>query len=85
VFLLYVLAEYIGFKNIESLAQGQSGQIELSLSIIQNIRIPFSPLSKQRKITADIEKLEQEIQNVQTLQEQLINQKELCLKNYLYR
>jgi type I restriction enzyme M protein len=83
VFVMYVLAEYIGFKNIEAMAQGQSGQIELSLSIVQNINIPLPSLSEQQKITAEIERLEREIQNLQKKQKQTISQKELCLRNYL--
>ncbi|MCD4667304.1 MAG: restriction endonuclease subunit S, partial [Sulfurimonas sp.] len=37
-FILYSLAN-IGFKTIEAMATGQSGQIELSLTIIKNIKI----------------------------------------------
>jgi restriction endonuclease S subunit len=84
VFVLYVLSEYIGFKNIEAMAQGQSGQIELSLSTVQNIKIPLPPLAEQQKIVAKIEKLEGEIQNLQKLSEQTAGQRELCLNNYLH-
>ncbi len=56
-FVLYSLG-YIGFKNIEALAMGQSGQIELTLSTIENIRIPLPPLDIQEKIVAEIEILE---------------------------
>jgi type I restriction enzyme M protein len=83
-FVLYVLAENIGFKNIEAMAQGQSGQIELSLSIIQNIKIPLPPLAEQQKIVAEIENLEGEIQNLQEVLEQTDGQKELVLNNYLH-
>jgi type I restriction enzyme M protein len=83
IFVLYVLAENIGFKNIESMAQGQSGQIELSLSIVQNIDIPLPPLSEQQKIVSKIEKIEAEIQDLQKLSEQTAAQKAACLKKYL--
>jgi type I restriction enzyme M protein len=83
LFVLYALAENIGFKNIESMAQGQSGQIELSLSIIKNIRIPLPPLAEQQKITAEIEKLEDEIQALQKRLEETAGQKELRLKKHL--
>ena len=49
----------IGFKNIESMAMGQSGQIELSLTTIQNIKIPLPPIDIQEKIVAEIEALEE--------------------------
>lgn len=59
-----VLPEYvlqclaaIGFKNIETLALGQSGQIELPIVTIQNIKIPLPPKVVQRKIVSGIEKL----------------------------
>lgn len=48
----------IGFKEIEALAQGQSGQVELSLGIIGNIKIPLPPKDLQAKIVSEIEKIE---------------------------
>jgi type I restriction enzyme M protein len=59
-YILYSLAQ-IGFKNIEKMALGQSGQIELSLEIIKNIQIPLPSISKQQEILLQIEKLENEI------------------------
>ncbi|OAV63639.1 hypothetical protein Barb6XT_03094 [Bacteroidales bacterium Barb6XT] len=47
-YVLYVLADGIGFKNIEAMAQGQSGQIELSIPIIQNIKIPLPTIDEQK-------------------------------------
>jgi restriction endonuclease S subunit len=49
----------IGFKNLESLALGQSGQIEISFETIASFKIPFPPLDIQQKIVAEIEVLEQ--------------------------
>lgn len=48
-FALYCL-DRIGFKNIENLAHGSSGQIELSLDIIGAIEIPVPPIDVQENI-----------------------------------
>ncbi len=56
-FVLQSLAR-IGFKNIEAMALGQSGQIELTLTDIKNIKIPLPPKDVQEKIVAEIEVLE---------------------------
>lgn len=44
----------IGFDNIENMALGQSGQIELSLDIIGNIKIPVPPIDIQKQIVEEI-------------------------------
>ncbi len=44
----------IGFANIENMALGQSGQIELSLDIISNIKIPVPPIDVQKQIVEEI-------------------------------
>jgi len=49
----------IGFKTLESLALGQSGQIEMTISTIENIKLPIPPLKIQRKIISKIDALEQ--------------------------
>ena len=48
----------IGFNNIENMALGQSGQIELSLDIIGNIKIPVPPIDIQKQIVEEIGKVE---------------------------
>ena len=53
-YVLYALAS-IGFSNIEDMATGQSGQVELSLDLIESIRIPIPPIEIQREIIADLE------------------------------
>ena len=60
-FVLRSLAN-LGFKNIEAMAMGQSGQIELSISTIQNIKLPIPPVSNQQKIVSEIEKIEKQIE-----------------------
>ena len=58
-YALYTLAT-IGFKNIEKMATGQSGQIELALSTVAEIKIPIPPLEIQHKIVDEIETIEKE-------------------------
>lgn len=48
----------IGFKKLESLALGQSGQIEMSIETITNFKLPLPPKDIQEKIVAEIEQLE---------------------------
>lgn len=62
-YVLYALAN-IGFKNIEEMATGQSGQIELTLPTINAMRIPLPPLDVQEKIVSQIKLIEREIQNL---------------------
>lgn len=56
-YVLNILGK-IGFKTIESLALGQSGQIELTIETISNIKIPLPPKNIQEKIVTEIEVLE---------------------------
>ena len=51
----------IGFDNIENMALGQSGQIELSLDIIGNIKIPVPPIDVQKQIVEEISKVEKSV------------------------
>lgn len=53
-FGLYSL-ERIGFKNIESLAKGASGQIELTLEMIGEIQIPLPNTAIQQQIITECE------------------------------
>jgi type I restriction enzyme M protein len=46
----------IGFSTIEKMANGQSGQIELSLEIIKNILIPLPPPLLQKQITQRVDR-----------------------------
>lgn len=58
-FVLYSL-ERIGFKALESLAQGASGQVELSLETIGEIRIPLPPLATQTEVVSACEEVEKD-------------------------
>lgn len=81
-YIMYALAN-IGFKNIEAMANGQSGQIELALPTIKSIRVPLPPLEKQKEIVAEIETIEMEIKNIQDEIKQLSEQKKAILEKYL--
>lgn len=50
----------IGFKNLENLALGQSGQVEISYETIAGFKLPLPPKDIQEKIVAEIEVLEQQ-------------------------
>ena len=51
----------IGFVNIENMALGQSGQIELSLDIIGNIKIPVPPIDVQKQIVEEVCKVDKSV------------------------
>lgn len=48
----------IGFKTLETLAMGQSGQVEISYETIANFKIPLPPIEVQNKIVSELEELE---------------------------
>lgn len=63
-FGLYSL-ERIGFKALESLADGASGQIELTLETIGEIQIPLPSLEVQQKIVTECETVDAEATTAQ--------------------
>lgn len=81
-YALYALAD-IGFKNIEKMANGASGQIELSLSVIKNIEIPLPSLEQQKAIVAQIEVCETEINRAQAFIDSYSDKKNEILDKYL--
>ncbi len=81
-YVLYALSN-IGFKNIEAMANGQSGQIELTLPTINAIRIPLPPLPKQQEIVSQIEVLEKKIQILETKISNTKERKKVILDKYL--
>lgn len=81
-YVVYALAN-IGFKTIESMANGQSGQIELSSQTINSIRIPLPSVPKQKEIVSEIEALEDEIQTLETQIKTAEEQKKAILDKYL--
>lgn len=81
-YALYAFAN-IGFKTIEKMATGQSGQIELALPIINNIRIPLPPIETQNKIVREIEAIETEIANLKAEISNTEEKKKAVLTKYL--
>lgn len=52
-YALHYFESYLGFKTLESYAEGVSGQIELSLKLLENLRIPVPPKDVQAQIVAE--------------------------------
>lgn len=81
-FALYSLA-HIGFKTIEKMANGASGQIELTLSTIGNIAFFVPDLETQKSIIAQINGYEAEIAACERKIQSLPAQKQAVLAKYL--
>ncbi len=60
-YCLEVLATLIGFKTIEKMANGASGQIELTLETISNIKIPLPPIDIQQQIVDECQTVDNEV------------------------
>ena len=81
-FVLYCLAN-IGFKTIEKMAKGASGQIELAIDTIGNLAIPVPSIQTQKQVITKIEALEQKIQDTQAIIDNISAKKQQVLDNYL--
>ena len=81
-YALYALAD-IGFKNIEKMANGASGQIELSLSAIKRIEIPLPSIEHQKEIISQIERYESEMTIAQQFIDSYNDKKNAVLDKYL--
>jgi type I restriction enzyme M protein len=81
-FALYELYS-IGFDTIEKMANGQSGQIELSKETIENILINLPSVAEQENIIKQIEPLEKEIEEAKTFLSKSKEQKQEVLNKYL--
>lgn len=81
-YALYAFAN-IGFKTIEKMATGQSGQIELALPIINNIRIPLPPIEIQNEIVGEIEEIESKIDNLKAEISDTEEKKKAVLMKYI--
>ncbi|WP_104733280.1 N-6 DNA methylase [Helicobacter felis] len=73
----------IGFKNIEKMAQGASGQIEISLSTLEHLKIPLPPLQVQEQIVSVLTQIEQEIARLDQEIATLEGQEQEILKEFL--
>lgn len=83
-FALYALV-HIGFKTIEQMATGQSGQIELAIDTIKNIKIPLPSIEEQRMMVSKIEELEKEINKNQNELHSLMLSNDNYLEKLLFR
>ena len=81
-YVLYALAN-IGFKNIEAMATGQSGQIELALPTVNSIRIPLPDIKTQKDIVSEIEEIEKEMSLLEREISEMEELKNKILENYL--
>lgn len=81
-YVLYALAN-IGFKNIEAMATGQSGQIELALPTVNSIRIPLPDIKTQKDIVSEIEEIEKEMNILEREISEMEEQKNRILENHL--
>ncbi|MEI7426173.1 MAG: restriction endonuclease subunit S [Candidatus Moraniibacteriota bacterium] len=81
-YILYCLCG-LGFKTIEAMALGQSGQIELSLETIKNIKLPLLTLDEQQIIVAQIFEIENQISVLECELREAGNRKKAVLKKYL--
>ena len=59
-FALLILSSVVGFKTLEKMADGSSGQIELSIETIKRIKIPVPPISVQQKVVDECAKIDEE-------------------------
>ena len=57
-YVLDILSVAIGFKTLEKMADGASGQIELAKDTIKNIKIPVPPKGIQENIVKEIKKID---------------------------
>lgn len=83
LYALYQLYFKVGFKNIEKMATGQSGQIELAPDTIANIKIPVPDIEEQKKIVARVLPLEKEIERLQKEIDEIPEKKRAVLDKYL--
>ena len=59
-YALLVLAAGIGFKTLEKMADGSSGQIELAIDTLKSIKIPVPPKPVQQQIIDECAKIDDE-------------------------
>ena len=81
-YVLYYFCD-LGFKTIEAMALGQSGQIELSLETIKNIKIPLPSISEQQKIVKEIELTEEKIIKLNNKIKEIEKNKSSVMNDYL--
>ena len=81
-YALYCLA-HIGFKNIEKMAKGSTGQIELTLQTIEEIKLPLISLENQQTLVTQIETFEKQIDDAQKVIDGAVSRKTAVLSKFL--
>lgn len=89
-YLFYFLHDGLGQKTIEAMSNGASGQVELSLTTISQIKIPIPPMDIQEtivsecsKVDAEYEKAKEKIEKINgEVSELLQNTQEKATKSY---
>lgn len=66
-YVLHALADGYGFAKLESMARGNGGQIELSLSTIKGLTIPLLPIEVQQEVVAELESYQKIIDAAKTV------------------
>ena len=66
-YALLILAAGIGFKALEELSDGSSGQVELALDTIKGIKIPLPPMSVQERIVQECGEIDEELTALHTV------------------
>ena len=79
---MYSLAN-IGFKTIEKMANGSSGQIELNLSTIENIAFVVPDIAEQQTIITQINEWENKIAMLEGKMANAAAEKAAVLAKYL--
>lgn len=83
-YVLHCIDFLIGFKEIEKMAEGSSGQIELAPKTIEKMEIPLIKPNEQEKILKQIEPLEKEIESYKKyLEESFSLKKDIIEKNII--
>ena len=87
-YALLALAVEIGFKALEKLADGSSGQIELAIETIRNIKLPVPPIPVQQQIIDECAVIDAEynttrisIEEYRQSIEEIFNELEVIIKN----
>lgn len=81
--ILYSLA-HIGFDTLEEMAEGQSGQIELSLETIKGLKIPIPDSKIQQKILKDLEQAERDLASSREIINSVSEEKSKLLREAIY-
>ena len=80
--MLKLVKFYLNKTDISKFITGQA-QPKLNQQNLNNIKIPVPPLSEQQKIVSEIEKIENQIIELEKEIKAIPEQKEMILKKYL--